>query len=259
MPTDTQGSLGARLAKYPCFDFELFVDPSDRTASPIVHHGIYEHHIMPVFKEAVKPGMRVLDIGANIGVYAVAASRLGAEVIAIDASTENCKLIAINAQLNGVSVEILPMAVSDGYGMALFGRTNESNKVIRSFDLAPHTFDYLDAAFAAPVDAILGDRRIDLVKIDIEGREHAALKNAHKLLAQRPIFFLEYASDMSMAGSGVPGSELLKLFTDRGYKMMVIGLRGPNVECGDDIAMVDRIATEEREAGIMIADLLLTP
>jgi FkbM family methyltransferase len=259
MPTDSQGSLGARLTKYPCFDFELFVDPSDRTASPIVHHGIYEHHIMPVFKQTVKPGMRVLDIGANIGVYAVAAARLGAEVIAIDASTENCKLIAINAQLNGVSVQILPMAVSDTVGMALFGKTNESNKVIRSFDLAPHTFDYLEAAFAAPVDMIVGDQRIDLVKIDIEGREHAALKNANRLFAQRPVFFLEYASDMSVAGSGVPGTELLKLFVDRGYKMMVIGLRGPNVDCGSDIAMVDRIAAEEREAGITITDLLLTP
>jgi len=259
MPSDAQGRLGARLAKYPCFDFELFVDPSDRTASPIVLHGIYEHHIMPVFKEAVKPGMRVLDIGANIGVYAVAAARLGAEVIAIDASTENCKLIGINAGLNQVSVAILPMAVSDSVGMALFARTNESNKVIRSFDLAPHTFDHLEAAFAAPIDMIIGEQRIDLVKIDIEGREYAALKNAHKLFAQRPIFFLEYASDMSMAGSGVPGVELLKLFVDRGYRMMVIGLRGPNVDCGSDIAMVDRIATEEREAGITITDLLLTP
>ena len=259
MPSDPHGSLGARLAKYPCFDFELFVDPSDRTASPIVHHGIYEHHIMPIFSQTVKPGMRVLDIGANIGVYAVAAARIGAEVTAIDASTENCKLIALNAKLNGVSVEILPMAVSDTFGMALFGRTNESNKVIRSFDLAPHTFDLLDASFAAPVDAILGDRRIDLVKIDIEGREHAALKNADKLFAHRPIFFLEYADNMSRAGSGVAGAELLKLFTERGYKMMVIGLRGPNVECGNDIAMVDRIAAEELEAGITITDLLLTP
>lgn len=259
MPSDAQGSLGARLAKYRCFDFELFVDPTDRTASPIVHHGIYEHHIMPVFRETVKPGMRVLDIGANIGVYAVAAARLGAEVIAIDASTENCKLIGINARLNDVSVAILPMAVSDSVGMALFARTNESNKVIRSFDLAPHTFDHFEATFAAPIDMIIGEQRIDLVKIDIEGREHAALKNAHNLFAQRPIFFLEYASDMSLAGSGVPGVDLLRLFVDRGYRIMVIGLRGPNVDCGRDIAMVDRIAAEEREAGITITDLLLTP
>jgi FkbM family methyltransferase len=180
-------------------------------------------------------------------------------VIAIDASPENCKLIGINAKLNNVSVEILPMAVSDTVGMALFGRTSDSNKIIRPFDLAPHTFDHLDAAFAAPIDTIIGGRRIDLVKIDIEGREHAALKGANGLFAQRPIFFLEYANGMSIAGSGVPGAELLKLFTDRGYKIMIIGLRGPNVECGNDIAMVDRIANEELAAGITITDLLLTP
>ncbi len=153
------------------------------------------------------------------------------------------------------------MAVSDGFGMGLFGRVEQSNKAINPHaGLTLDTFDNFEAALSAPIDAIIDDERVDIVKIDIHGREYAALKNAEKLFAQRPIFFMEYARDLTMPGSGVPPLELLKLFTQRGYSMTVIGLRGPSVDAGSDIEEVDRIARVEREeVNSVCIDLLLTP
>lgn len=252
-------TLGSRLAKFKCYDFELFVDQADRTVQPIVNHGVYEHHIMPVFRDLIKPGMRVLDIGANMGMYAIAAARNGARVTAIDASTDNCKLMAVNARLNKVEIEILPFAVSDKTGMALFPRSVDSNKTIREYGLSIQDFDAFDAAFAAPLDRIIGPEKVDVVKIDIEGREYAALKDAHQLFEHRPVFFMEYAPIQCLHGSGVPGSELLKLFTSRGYTMTFLGIRIPNIELGSDIEAVNRLAQQELDAGVTIIDLLITP
>src|ERR1700758_2292242 len=38
--------------------------------------GIYEKHETELFKKLIKPGMIVVDVGANIGYYALVASKL---------------------------------------------------------------------------------------------------------------------------------------------------------------------------------------
>lgn len=257
--SDSPPTLGSRLREFRCFDFSLFIDPSDAILGPIVTAGVYEHHIMPVFRDTIFPGASVLDIGANVGVYSVAAALMGARVTAIDASSENCKLIALNARHNNVDVNVLPCAVSDTFGMSLFARSEQSNKTIRQYQLTRETFDQLDAAPAVPIDSIIGNEKIDVVKIDIEGREYAALKPANRLFEWRPKFFVEYSGDFVLHGSGVPGPELLKLFTDRGYTATFINLRGPNQLLGTDVDAINQTWQREKGDGITIIDLLFTP
>lgn len=251
--------LGQRLGKFPCFDFEMYVDRADRTVQPIVLHGVYESHILPLFRQVVRPGMHVVDIGANVGVYSIAAALNGARVTAIDASVENCKILKMNAALNKVDIAVLPMAVSDTFGMGLFPRNDDSNKSIRDYTLSMHQFDTFDAAFSAPLSAVLGKQKVDVVKIDIEGREYAALKGADDLFSHRPVFFMEYSPLLCLHGSGVEGSELLKLFVSRGYTMTFLGLRIPNEELGTDVDKANRIAQQELDAGVSIIDLMLRP
>jgi release factor glutamine methyltransferase len=53
----------------------------------------------------VRPGDRVLEIGAGLGLAAVLAARAGARVVATDVVAEAVEMIRLNAQLNGVSVD----------------------------------------------------------------------------------------------------------------------------------------------------------
>ena len=54
---------------------------------------------------AVRPGERVLEIGAGLGLAAVLAARGGASVVATDIIPEAVEIIRANAMLNGVAVE----------------------------------------------------------------------------------------------------------------------------------------------------------
>lgn len=259
MSSGAQGGLGSRLAKFKCFDFEMYLDPADAILGPIVHHGIYEHHIIPLFLEHIRPGSHVLDVGANIGVYAVAAARKGAHVTAIEASAENGKLVELNARLNKVAINILPLAVSDAFGMAFLERTQQSNKTVRPLDLTVATFDAIEAVPTVPLNAILGNQKFDVVKIDIEGREYAALKPAEALFSQRPVFFVEYSAAFVKYSCGVEGVELIKLFTQRGYRAFHLNLRGAPVELGSDAEAIDAVWRQENAAGMTIIDLMFKP
>ena len=50
-------------------------------------------------------GMRVVELGCGLGAVSIAAARVGAEVLATDASEEALALVARNAEANGVHVE----------------------------------------------------------------------------------------------------------------------------------------------------------
>lgn len=54
---------------------------------------------------AVRPGERVLEIGAGLGLAAVLAANAGARVVATDVVPEAVEVLRTNARLNGVSVD----------------------------------------------------------------------------------------------------------------------------------------------------------
>jgi len=145
----------------------------------------------------VKPGERFLDIGANVGIYTLAAAhRVGAggRVYAVEPHKPNAVSLMRNVLRNGLQdrVDVLTVALSDQRMIATFnykdlspsstgsqlGATNVSGKEFR----------------VAASEVVLGlsvDELIDIkamgaphhVKIDVDGIELAILRGMSKLLA----------------------------------------------------------------------------
>ena len=183
----------------------------------------YERYVISPFLEAVRGRDTVLDVGSNVGLYSILAAPHVRRVIALDASTQNAKLVLINAKLNGIfNVEAYPVAVSDKVGMATFGQSDSTNKVMSQHEVTIDTIDSIDAALAMPLDLVLPGIRIDVFKIDVEGREYAAMIGAQKILSQLPVVFSEYSHSFIKHGCGVDGVDYLNLFFARGYTATIL-------------------------------------
>jgi FkbM family methyltransferase len=147
--------------------------------------------LLSMARELVRKDMNVWDIGANVGLFSFAAAALGARVLAVEADTWLADLLRRSAHLNGLPVNVLSVAVDDTLGVSELHVSKEgraSNSLTGSGNSHPVvtvTLDWLLDRFAVP----------DLLKIDIEGSECAALRGAPQLLQHHPAIFCEVSQN----------------------------------------------------------------
>ncbi len=168
-----------------------------------------------VLEALLRPGDWVLDIGANVGQYAVICSRIvgpAGRVIAVEPVPEAFALLASNCQALPVqNVTLLNLAASDRNGVrgmsipiADSGLTNSTR--------AHFTGDegHMDVqVLAATLDAMQWPHRIALVKIDTEGHELSVLRGITRLLSRdRPHVVVEASSE-----------GLIAFLADFGYRL----------------------------------------
>src|SRR5580693_3317358 len=101
-------------------DVELLCDAADAAVTPGLRSGAYEPHLTAVFERHCRPGMTVVDVGANLGYFSLLAARLvgpGGRVVALEPNSENCRLLLSSLRRSGVSnVELLPVAADQAPG-----------------------------------------------------------------------------------------------------------------------------------------------
>ena len=209
----------------------------------------------------IKPGMNVIDIGANWGVYSTAARRLVGEngmlmsfepnKVEFEKLKENLKLNKFNQK----NITLINSAVGDEEGTAEFfippnykgaygsmGRPkiNEDCKVVK----VP----------VVTMDDVLkkhGVSKVDVIKIDVEGAEIKVLHGMKKTLdAQSPVILME-VSDKRTEVFGYKAKELCVFLADMGYSLYLpvlesgkIGLK--TYEPSDHIKYVDIVAKKDK-------------
>jgi|SRR5579883_1140544 FkbM family methyltransferase len=155
--------------------------------------GTYEQETLHLLWRLLKPGMTFVDLGAHIGCYTVMGATIVGEtgrVYAFEPCPENADLLARNVVLNGHEerVRIVRKAVADTTGEAVLmvdvEDTGSSSMISQGDDstrsiTVPTTS--LDEFFAGE-----GWPKVDLVKMDIEGAEIAALRGMAELSRRNP-------------------------------------------------------------------------
>ena len=240
--------------------FAMFVRPTDiAVGAAIAAGGSYEPHVTAVFERRVKPGMRVIDIGANIGWFTMlAASRVGTEghVLAVEPDRDNASLLEASRRANAFAhVTLLPVAA---------GRESGAVAIYKSYSNAAtaplQTIDPLRSTIvpAIRLDDIVGrdGRPVGLIKADVEGAEPLALGGLERTIRRdRPVVICEFSPGMMGGVSGVNGRQYAEWLATLGYRIAVIAADGSERACVDaDAALAAHI-----QSGVDHIDLVCDP
>lgn len=163
--------------------------------------GTYEPQLQRFLKEAIRPGMVVYDVGANIGYVSLMLAHLLGDtgrVYSFEPHPGNLRRLEENVSLNGWNdrIVVTPLAVSDKAGSEEFlvhtvhGMGKLSGSAGRT-ETYPETL----SVPCVSLDSFVfeqGHPIPDMVKIDVEGGEIKVLPGMRRLLKQaRPSLIIE--------------------------------------------------------------------
>jgi len=238
-------------------DVHLLADAADAAVTPGLRAGDYEPHLTAVFERYCRPGMTVVDVGANLGYYALLAARLvgaSGRVVALEPNSENCRLLLSSLRLGGVTnVELIPVACDAAPGWAYYsthvgsnGGLVDDNDLLGRPGVVVPTFR-LDDVVSGPVH---------FLKLDVEGAEGRVVRGATKVLERdRPIVTTELKEEMLGRVSGMSLSEYLGFFEARGYTPVMLDRESGEEQPYPDVAAL----LDAWEVKDELRDVLLVP
>jgi len=165
-------------------------------------------------------GGTFVDVGANVGVFSVAAARkvgLSGHVISFEANPLVSASLVTNATRHGVSdqISVENIAVGAESGEQVFFQY--SNDLVSSFYPAPAINYPGEVVSELPVLVTALDTacqlKIDLLKVDVEGAEHSVFTGAKRILGdkQAPIVIFEW-NPATIRAASTQGVDLLGHF-----------------------------------------------
>lgn len=165
------------------------------------------------------PGETFVDVGANVGQLTLAAAlrvTQSGRVIAIEAHPRTCKYLQGNARLNDLSVEIHNVAIGSEHG-ELFFTDFRSDDMNFASALPPRSGPALRVSVRT-LDSIIGERPVDLLKVDVEGFEVDLIKGASHTISHCRCLYIE-DSDLNLRRAGTSRAELYDRLTSHGFRL----------------------------------------
>jgi FkbM family methyltransferase len=206
-----------------------------------------ETHEARLLERLLGPGMVVVDVGANHGLFSLEAAHwIGPSgvVHAFEPTPRTRELLLENLQANQIDcIQVFPEALGEAPGTARL-RVHHELSGLNSLADDEITWNQrrlaADEVIEVPVNTLdlhaarAGLPRIDFLKIDVEGFELSVLRGARRLLGERRVgWLLLEVGDVTCANAGVQPEEILCELALSGYLMREItpsGTAGPVVQ-----------------------------
>lgn len=204
---------------------KMLLDLSDRgICKDFFLYGIRERECTRIFKKELEDGIKVMDIGANIGYYTlIVASIVGdsGKVYAVEPEPKNFEILKKNIELNSYkNVELYNMAIGDENGDGLLVESGYSNlhRVAKTSDYQKMSTERIRIV---TVDEFLGNRLIDFIKMDVEGFEYYIIKGMTKTLNKNmPLkLFIEVHPENIRNYYGESVETMLEILSSANFKL----------------------------------------
>jgi len=222
--TANQVIMVSRLSgvKIVCDRFNKRIAPLE-----ILNFGAYEQTNSDMIFRLIKPGFQILDVGANIGWYALNIAKVtgAAHIWAFEPVPETFVALQANIELNQFdNIIAYNLGFSDHVGEVIFyfppGGSDNASAANLSEQADVQTvhcqLTTLDDFVAA------NNLRVDCIKCDVEGAELFVFKGAIKTLRQfRPMIFTEMLRKWSAKFHYHP-NEIIDLLVELGYRCFTV-------------------------------------
>ena len=179
-------------------NFYMLLNPTEHIQQQLFWYGYYEKELGDLLTKIVKPGDVFLDLGANIGYFSllVATNSPSVKVISFEPVAGLFQKMNDNVCLNNIkNILTINAAVGETSEEKELFISGPDNLGMSSFH---HPENYTGRKERVKVVALddwfktCGLSKIDIIKLDIEGSELAALKGMKELLEkQKPILLVE--------------------------------------------------------------------
>ncbi len=237
---------GKRILTQTAYGHRMILDSNDLSLTPnIATFGLWEPDITQVFLNTLEDGMKVIEIGANIGYFTLlASSSVGnkGKVFAFEANPSTFKILHNNLDINGLlgKVELVNKAVYDKSTKLKFNSlsNHQGGSSIASF--STETLNYFnDTCTTIDIDAVSLDDYfkdefplIDFMKIDAEGSEPFIFRGMRNLLKkQKKINIICEFNQPLIKGVGEDPADFLEYIKESGFEIRKISRNGRALDC----------------------------
>jgi len=175
-------------------------------------YGVHEKNSTEEVKKIIKKGMKILEIGANIGYYALIETKLAGDtghLYALEPDPRNYLTLIRNLELNNINnASLFPVAAGAERKEGDFVINQKGN--LSSFRRTEGTTHKVQII---PIKELIEDK-VDFIRMDVEGYEDEILKGID--FTHKPkCFFIEVHSELVKGGA----KGIVHFMSNRGYEV----------------------------------------
>lgn len=175
----------------------MFLDKNRYGDNCIIKTGIFEKSVTQFVRNYLSNRKNVVcvDVGSNVGYYTVLMSFYCNKVYSFEPSVMYYNILQKNCKLNAIEskVELFNFALSDikKDGYLCINSNSASFHTLRN-----RTFSSREKVNCFPLDSILNDVKIDLIKIDCDGHDPFVVKGYENMIKKfHPVIITEIAKE----------------------------------------------------------------
>jgi len=217
----------------------------------------HEPNCTRIFKGMIPAGAVVVDVGANIGYYALLEAGIARKVYAIEPEPGNLNLLRENVELNslGDRVEIMQMAVSNTSGRALLTLSSQPNQHRLCPQFRNRAGKSIEVSTVS-LDEFLENREADVIRMDLEGAEWLVIEGMKNILrGNRPLILFIEIHPEHIRDYGGDAPAMLRRLIDNGFRLRyLVASSGPGVTFSRSMKAADRLLRPEHGFEYEITD-----
>ena len=206
----------------PLLDFllPLYVPLDDYTkeivSGGLLHEPSYKFFV--AYCSELDIGKKVIDLGANIGLYATTSSKMGLETIGVEMDRTNFSLLKISKKLNRLKkLSVLNFAISTRIGLNYYVGESAWASIVENIE---NDSNY-SSSLGLSLDSLY-DQNVGMIKIDVEGNELDVLESGQLFLKSEQVDFIIESNILSCGKRGYSIEKIFELMRTNGYQVFRI-------------------------------------